>query len=70
MKKKKSTLDEEPTWDQIGRAIGMKMEKKYKGGECMPWKMKMKEHVHGHGCGGGMLGARRRVFRGQDTRVG
>ena len=54
MKKKKITWNEEPTWDQIGKAIGMKMEKKYKGEECMPWKMK--EHMHGHGCGGAFYG--------------
>ena len=60
--KKKSTLDEEPTWDQIGSAIGKKMEKGSKSEECMPWKMKMKEKIECQGTGGcfyflGFIGA-------------
>ena len=59
-KKKKSTWDKEPTWDQIGKAIGMKIEKKSKSEECMPWKMK--KHIHGNETGGfayclGFIGA-------------
>jgi hypothetical protein len=35
------------TWDEIGKAIGEKMENECKGGKCKPWEMK------GAGCGGG-----------------
>jgi len=54
-KKKKSTWDKEPTWDQIGKAIGTKMEKK-------SFKHKCKEHMHGNESGGfayclGFIGA-------------
>ena len=54
MKKRKSALSREPTWDQIGKAIGMKMEKKYKEEECKPWKAK--EHIRCHGTGGAIYG--------------
>jgi hypothetical protein len=54
MKKKISTRDKEPTWDEIGKAVGMKIEKGCKDEECAPWKAKMKEH--GHGCGGAIYG--------------
>jgi hypothetical protein len=53
--KKKSDLNEEPTWDQIGKAIGTKMEKNCKDEECMPWNKKMSCHVH-NGCGGAIYG--------------
>ena len=36
-KKDKSRNSKEPTWDEIGRAIGTKMEK-YKMEECSHWK--------------------------------
>lgn len=41
----------EQTWDEIGKAIGKKMEKG-KEGECAPWKTK----VSHHGCGGAFYG--------------
>ena len=53
--KKKTKLDKEPTWDEIGQAIGMKMEK-CKDEDCMPWKMRMKEGMKCHGCGGAIYG--------------
>jgi len=56
MKKKTPTRDEEPTWDEIGKAIGTKMEKGCKDGECIPWNKKIKEQTHGHGCGGAIYG--------------
>ena len=47
------------TWDEIGKAIGEKMEKECKGEKCKPWKIE-----HSQGCGGsgaiyglGFLGA-------------
>lgn len=51
-----------PTWDEIGQAIGSKIEKECKdGGECCkPWKMKEKPCGHGSGSaiyGLGFLGA-------------
>ena len=54
-KKKKSTWDKEPTWDQIGSAIGKKMEKK-------SFKHKCKEQIKCQGTGGcfyflGFIGA-------------
>jgi hypothetical protein len=54
-KNKKSTWDKEPTWDQIGSAIGKKMEKK-------SFKYKCKEQIKFQGTGGcfyflGFLGA-------------
>ncbi len=54
-KKKKSTWDKEPTWDQIGSAIGRKMEKK-------SFKHKWKEQIQCQGTGGcfyflGFIGA-------------
>jgi len=54
-KKKKSTWDKEPTWDQIGSAIGKKMEKK-------SFKSKCKEQIQCQGTGGcayflGFIGA-------------
>jgi hypothetical protein len=36
-KKSKSKLSKEPTWDEIGRAVGRKIEK-YKMEECSPWR--------------------------------
>ncbi len=56
MEKKKTAWDKDPTWDEIGKAIGMKMEKKYGTEGCGPWKTKMKHHVHKHGCGGAFYG--------------
>jgi hypothetical protein len=50
--KKKADLKEEPTWDQIGKAIGAKMDKGCKDGECRSWNMK----GHNHGCGGAIYG--------------
>jgi len=46
----------EPTWDQIGKAIGAKMEKECKDDEgcCKPWKMK--EASCGHGSGSAIYG--------------
>ena len=54
-KKKKSTLGKEPTWDQIGKAIGMKMEKE-------SFKSKCKKQIECQGTGGcfyflGFIGA-------------
>jgi len=54
-KKKKSTWGKEPTWDQIGEAIGKKMEKK-------SFKNKCKEQIQCQGTGGcfyflGFIGA-------------
>lgn len=51
--KKKTKTEKEPTWDEIGKAIGMKMEK-CKGEECFHWKMK--ESAKSHGCGGALYG--------------
>lgn len=53
--KKKSTSKKEPTWEQIGREIGIKMEK-LKNEECNPWKYRIKEHVYRHNHGGGIYG--------------
>lgn len=47
MMKKKSSKGQ--TWDQIGNAIGTKMEKECNDGNCKSWKMK--------GCGTGSGGA-------------
>ena len=45
MKKKSG---KEPTWDEIGKAIGTKIEKECKDGKCNSWK----GYVHQHGgCG-------------------
>ncbi len=50
--KKKSA--KEPTWDQIGKAIGAKMEKECKNDKRMPWWKK--ERVTCHGSGGALYG--------------
>lgn len=42
------------TWDEIGSAIGSKIEKECKGGKCKPWKVK--ESVSNGGCGGAFYG--------------
>lgn len=43
-KKTKSKLSSESTWDEIGKAIGMKFEK-YKDEErCMPWHKQWHHH--------------------------
>lgn len=48
MKKKESKSEKEPTWDEIGEAIGKKMEQ----GCCKDSiQNKMKKHIHHH-CGG------------------
>lgn len=52
--KKKPARDKEPTWDQIGQAIGKKMENGSKDGECAPWNKK--ECSHGHGCANAIYG--------------
>lgn len=44
----------EMTWDEIGKAIGMKIEKGTKEGGCMPWRIK--DHVHNHGSNGAFYG--------------
>ena len=45
----------EPTWDQIGKMVGKKIEKESKKGECGPWhKLKKKNVVSSCGCGGGI----------------
>ncbi|MBN1377082.1 hypothetical protein JW949_01970 [Candidatus Woesearchaeota archaeon] len=53
-KGKKAALGKEPSWDQIGKAIGMKIEKGCKSDECVPWNIK--KHVHKQGCGGALYG--------------
>ena len=52
----------EPTWDQIGKMVGKKIEKESKKGECAPWnKWKKKKVVNSCSCGGvyflGFIGA-------------
>ena len=52
-KKVKTKLSKEPTWDEIGKAIGMKFEK-YKDEECCtPWSKPWLHHHKevGGGCG-------------------
>lgn len=46
--KKKSV--EEPSWKEIGKSIGAKMEKECKDDKCKSWK------GHGQGCGGALYG--------------
>ncbi len=51
MAKKKT---KEPTWDQIGKMVGKKIEKESKKGECGPWsKLKKKKDVAKSCSGGG-----------------
>jgi len=41
MEKKTSKSEKEPTWDEIGKAIGAKIEKETKGEKCCKsWNMK------------------------------
>lgn len=50
----------EPTWDEIGDAIGAKIEKECKDGKCKPWSIKEHASCHGGGSafyGVGFLGA-------------
>ena len=44
-------VKEEPTWDEIGKAIGKKIEKASKDGEfnCRSWDFRNKVHCHGGG---------------------
>ncbi len=56
MEKKKTSKAKEPSWDEIGKAIGKKMEKRCGEDDCMPWKSKMKDHVCKHKCGGSFYG--------------
>jgi hypothetical protein len=51
MKKKTA---KEATWDEIGKAIGAKMEKECKDDRCGPWWKK--EHVACNGSGGAFYG--------------
>ena len=44
----------ESTWDEIGSAIGSKIEKECKDGKCKQWKMK--ENVSCQGSGGAFYG--------------
>jgi len=44
----------EPTWDEIGKLVGKKIEKEYKDGQCKQWHTKVK-HVH-EGGGGAIYG--------------
>ncbi|MBN2095690.1 MAG: hypothetical protein JW727_06575 [Candidatus Aenigmarchaeota archaeon] len=54
IKKKKPERSRELTWDQIGQAIGMKIEKGCSDGECAPWNKK--ECKSGPGCGSAIYG--------------
>ena len=48
MKKEESKSEKEPTWDEIGKAIGAKIEKGTKSEKCKSWNMKT---VNKGGCG-------------------
>jgi len=50
--KSKSTI--EPTWEEIGKAIGAKIEQESKDGKFKGWGIK--EHAHGHGGGSAVYG--------------
>ena len=50
--KKKTAV--EPTWEDIGKAVGAKIEQETKDGSCRPWGIK--EHTHGQGAGGAFYG--------------
>jgi len=50
----------EQSWDEIGKAIGEKIEKECKDGKCKPWWKKERVSCHGSGSaiyGLGFLGA-------------
>lgn len=50
--KKKSVV--EPTWEDIGKAVGSKIEQESKNGSCKSWDMK--GNMRGPGCGGAFYG--------------
>jgi hypothetical protein len=53
--KKKST--EDPSWGEIGKAIGTKIEEECKEGECRPWQKKDRPPAPGCvGTGGAIYG--------------
>lgn len=45
----KKGASKEQSWEEIGEAVGKKMEKECVGGKCKPWFSK----GHDAGCGGG-----------------
>ena len=51
--KKKSTAD--PSWGEIGKAIGTKIEEECKEGECRPWQKKERAPVQVCGGSGGAI---------------
>ena len=44
----------EPTWDQIGKMVGKKIEKESKKGECGSWHKWKKKNNFASSCGGGV----------------
>ncbi|OIO22051.1 hypothetical protein AUJ17_00835 [Candidatus Micrarchaeota archaeon CG1_02_47_40] len=50
----KEKTGKEPSWDEIGKAIGTKMETGCKEGKCGQWNVK--EHARGCGSGGAFYG--------------
>lgn len=49
--KKKTAREDEPSWDEIGKAIGKKIEKASDEGKfnCKSWDFRHKVHCHGAG---------------------
>jgi hypothetical protein len=45
----KKETSKTPTWEEIGKAVGKKMEKECESGKCKPWLMKRPDA----GCGSG-----------------
>ena len=52
----KKETGKKQTWDEIGKAIGEKMEKECKDGKCKPWQEKCGGQGQGCGSGGAFYG--------------